>query len=516
MPIIIPDDVGPYPDGRKKERVAKAISSGKRLYTRSSKKANTSGSVPKHSPGQTASCESDSAADTCCSGANHRMIELTGEVCNVNGFKDEMTVRDVPVATTATAYTVPGTSDTYILIFNESLYFGEDMDHSLMNPNQIRASGIPVSDNPFDEDRDFGIHHEDLFIPFRTKGTRVYIETHCPTDEELAICPKIEMTSSNTWDPESVNLGHEDKAHGDYRLPQDVAMIQSMKRKRSHDENYGIRSEADVVLGTISDMFTPDIFLERMIASVKIDSKKPKEIRISNVGTFNSNRERSKARKGKASISKVRANTRHSIVTPEHVARTFRIGLDKAIGTLEVTTQKGIRTANFPITRRYRVKNSLHRQYVSGKWCVDWMSSKTRSIDGCSGAFVYSDGIFPIVYPKETKNQVDAKDSLQSFCQDVGTPAMLKSDLEPEFSGRRSDFGALIRREGITMSHKEKGRENQVWQVDQSIRELKKRWHTLMIEKGVPKRLWSFGIKYCAEIMQRIPSRRLGNRTPFI
>lgn len=78
------------------------------------------------------------------------MIELTGEVCNVNGFKDEMTVQDVPVATTATAYTVPGTSDTYILIFNESLFFGGGMDHSLMNPNQIRASGIPVSDNPFE------------------------------------------------------------------------------------------------------------------------------------------------------------------------------------------------------------------------------------------------------------------------------------------------------------------------------------------------------------------------------
>ena len=40
------------------------------------------------------------------------------------------------------------------------------MDHFLINPNQIWAFGIYLSDNPFDEHRDFGIDHEDLFVPF--------------------------------------------------------------------------------------------------------------------------------------------------------------------------------------------------------------------------------------------------------------------------------------------------------------------------------------------------------------
>ena len=38
----------------------------------------------------------------------------------------------------------------YITILNEALFFGKSMDHSLVNQNQTRSFGIPVSDNPFD------------------------------------------------------------------------------------------------------------------------------------------------------------------------------------------------------------------------------------------------------------------------------------------------------------------------------------------------------------------------------
>ena len=75
-------------------------------------------------------------------------------------------MNDIPVARCATAYTDQGTGRTFILIFNETLYFGSSMDHSLINPNQMRASGIAVSDNPYDQVHGFGIDHEELFMPF--------------------------------------------------------------------------------------------------------------------------------------------------------------------------------------------------------------------------------------------------------------------------------------------------------------------------------------------------------------
>ena len=49
-------------------------------------------------------------------------------------------------------------------------------------------------------------------------------------------------------------------------------------------------------------------------------------------------------------------NSKHFLIGAEHVVvvRTFGIGLNKAKKTLNATTQKGVRTAHFPLTRRYR------------------------------------------------------------------------------------------------------------------------------------------------------------------
>ena len=39
----------------------------------------------------------------------------------------------------------------FILVFNKALYYGTKLDHFLINPNQVRADGIPFWDNdPYD------------------------------------------------------------------------------------------------------------------------------------------------------------------------------------------------------------------------------------------------------------------------------------------------------------------------------------------------------------------------------
>ena len=56
----------------------------------------------------------------------------------------------VPIVSGATAYDDLGTNTTYILVINEASYYGNKLDHSLINPNQVRAYGIDFWDNPFD------------------------------------------------------------------------------------------------------------------------------------------------------------------------------------------------------------------------------------------------------------------------------------------------------------------------------------------------------------------------------
>jgi hypothetical protein len=87
------------------------------------------------------------------------------------------------VARCGTVWTSPDTGCEYLLVSDQMLWFGSQMDHSLINPNQIREYGLPVYDDPFSKQQ-FGIDGNEAFIPFNTTGTIVYFKTHVPTDWE--------------------------------------------------------------------------------------------------------------------------------------------------------------------------------------------------------------------------------------------------------------------------------------------------------------------------------------------
>jgi hypothetical protein len=86
------------------------------------------------------------------------------------------------------------------------LWFGSQMDHSLINPNQICEYGIPVYDNPFSQSQ-FGIDCNGDFIPFNTTGTIVYFKSRVPTDWETRDLPIIMLTGED-WDPVNVGFGN--------------------------------------------------------------------------------------------------------------------------------------------------------------------------------------------------------------------------------------------------------------------------------------------------------------------
>ena len=121
--------------------------------------------------------------------------------------KSHSPATNIPIVTGATAYDDPDSGKTFILIFNEALFNGSKMDHSLFNPNQLRKFGVPVWDNPFDHERPFSIQASwDLEIPLKTKGTKIFFNSRVPTEDELRDCPKISMTSEAPWNPSDVAL----------------------------------------------------------------------------------------------------------------------------------------------------------------------------------------------------------------------------------------------------------------------------------------------------------------------
>ena len=82
----------------------------------------------------------------------------------------------------------------HILIVNQALYFGASLYHSLINTNQIRHFGIPVSDNPYDSGQYFDIDHDNTFIPFKTEGLNLFFNYFVPTGAEINTCPHMVLT----------------------------------------------------------------------------------------------------------------------------------------------------------------------------------------------------------------------------------------------------------------------------------------------------------------------------------
>jgi hypothetical protein len=144
--------------------------------------------------------ELDSHADTIVAGSNCIVMHYTGKECNVSPYTDQYEdIKNVPIVQAATAYDDPETGVTAILMLNEAMWMGDTMEHALVNPNQLRAHGITVQDNPFASAPIYiSTEGRDLVMPLTSKGTALGVSTRTPTNHELKTClPHIELSSDH-------------------------------------------------------------------------------------------------------------------------------------------------------------------------------------------------------------------------------------------------------------------------------------------------------------------------------
>ena len=117
----------------------------------------------------------------------------------------------MPVVHGATLSTDQNDNQGYILVFNEALWMGDSLPHSLINPNQLRAYGTLVQDNPFSRDPlVIEPPNNDVTIPLSTLGTIIYVDTRVPTQEELAALPHVVLTADSPWDPHHIQFPSRD------------------------------------------------------------------------------------------------------------------------------------------------------------------------------------------------------------------------------------------------------------------------------------------------------------------
>ena len=365
----------------------------------------------------------------------------------------------------ATAYDCPVTNETYILVFHESLYYGTGLDHTLINPNQVRYNGIPFWDNPFDEERGLCVHaSETLFIPLQMKGSKIHFASRSPTNRELHECPRIEMTSRSPWDPKNVQLSPVDR------------MVSAVSCTPVGTSNNGcVVKSISTEFGMNPHRYMYDDDSSYFAALHRIDPSlcDLKQLMLSQVI---SNGVEVYDMLDKPEPRTVVQTKRHSSVTPQELSEVFGIGHIQAQRTLHATTQRGMRSAILPLSRRYRADRILQEKRLAGKFATDTLYYKLKSVHQNVAAQVYSHKCgFTKAYQLTRVNGECVGDSLGDFVSDFGIPDHLTFDGAKVQVGNNTKFKKTIRKHDIKWHVSSPYRPNEN-PAESAIRELKKKW----------------------------------------
>ena len=433
--------------------------------------------------------ELDSHADTIVAGSNCIVMHYTGRECDVSPYtKEYKPIQDVPIVQAATAWQSPESGQLYILIFNEALWMGDTLDHTLVNPNQLRHYGITVQDNPAcDKPLYFMTEDSEFSMELKRKGTIIYSDTFTPSAKELNDNPKIIMSSPHPWDPTKVTFNN---------------------NARSLEEEI---SEARGINSIEVQNFAPCIFNSgelnhRLIKSVESHDRIVSTIAtrriISGSNKANPNISRETINIGSNDLPVAytfQSSKRHNDVTPEDLSERWCISLNQAASTIKRTTQNFLRSAILPIARRYRADRMFQRKTLVGDWSTDTLDGRIVSLNGNKYAQVFANkSYFAKIYPMDSKSKCG--EALKIFCQEFGVPERLTFDGSKEQTKKGTSFMKQVRSNGITHHIAEPNMHKQN-PVEGVIREIRKKWFRIMIRKRVPRKLWDYGMVWVTEIM---------------
>jgi hypothetical protein len=314
-------------------------------------------------------------------------------------------IKPLPIVQAATAYDNRDTGKTTILILNEAIWMGDQMEHTLINPNQLRAYGITVQDNPFNPAPIFISSEDNEFtLPLSSKGTVLGVATRTPTGQELQTFPHVVLSSEHKCGPQNVRFPRASQTVEE-EISRTVGAVMTQDRASTEDpDNDAMDCVSDI--GNMS---------KRLIASIKVTSL-PRQ--ISQVET---------EAQDLPPIKTFQSKGRYSLVSPEDLSERWQIGLEQSKETLKRTTRRVIPLAVMPLVRRYCADRMFQTKRWAGKWASDTMDGRVKSLDGNQYAQVFSNGgFFAEAYPMARK--ADAGLALKSFIMESRVPDDLTID----------------------------------------------------------------------------------------
>jgi hypothetical protein len=231
----------------------------------------------------------------------------------------------------------------------------------------------------------------------------LFFKTRVPSDWELSNLPIIELTAP-IWNPST------------FTMPANLSILSS---HRTVHMLASTLSESASLLGNKSTSLDPRLVYSLYASAITIPSPTTGTDVASRLSAYDFPSEMP------VSIAATVTGERHSSVTSENLARKWNIGIDTAKKTLQVTTQRGVRTVIHPLHRRYRVDHlHLNRRRLNGDWFSDTLFSKVISLQGNLCAQVFTNDNFTTIHPLSSKSKVSQ--ALTEFSDDVGIPDTIR------------------------------------------------------------------------------------------
>ena len=149
----------------------------------------------------------DSWADTGCAG-KHAFVEefVEGKTVTATGFTASLgSVSNLPIANVIYAYD-SFKGEVLLLECNNSIYLGNKMDDSLINPVQAEEAGIhidlrPIRYYPSDIGCQTISFPDGTILPILFDGVLPYLPVRRPTKDEVQHCRRLAMSNRSPWDP---------------------------------------------------------------------------------------------------------------------------------------------------------------------------------------------------------------------------------------------------------------------------------------------------------------------------
>ena len=193
------------------------------------------------------------------------------------------------------------------------------------------------------------------------------------------------------------------------------------------------------------------------------------------------------------------SHERHCNVTSDLLAELWHIGPRRARATIDATTQNGVRSTILPLSRRYRSDRMYNIEKVRGRFATDTIYSDIKSVFGNTCAQIYTHKIgFAVSYPLSVAKGDEVGQTLLNFVHDYGAPEHLTFDGAQVQVGKNTLFQKTLRKHHIDYHGSSPRRPNEN-PTEGFIREIRRRWHRIMVRKKVPKRLWDYLLIWICE-----------------